>query len=383
MPVPQSARRVAAALATIASASTLGAQSVAGAPPAWPASAFHDGVVREIPIRFVSEGDTLAGWLLRPAGSAPTAVVVMVHGSGPDYARNPYSQTLARALVRAGVGAFLYDKRGYGASQGIGEGESSDSLDILAADAAAAVRALGARRDVRRDAVGFLGVSQGGWVVPLALQRLPAGAAAFAILVGASGDGPLEQQLYHRRAELVANGWAVPDADEAIRLKRLVQRFYAHGDPATRDSAQALLDSARARPWFARVPADGNWRDIPRTSSLPTSAALDSMIQRRPSVFRFRTQTRFDPAPHIAAIRVPVLALWGARDRQVDPVRSDSIYAALLPPARNRDVTRRIHDGAGHTLQLDGTRPIEMRFPPGMLDSLAAWVRARTAPGRR
>jgi alpha-beta hydrolase superfamily lysophospholipase len=81
---------------------------------------------------------------------------VLVHGSEDTSALHSYA--LQRLLPAMGVGVFVYDKRGTGASSGV----FTHDIEQLAEDAAAALaeaRRLSGRRLGR---VGFYGTSQGG-----------------------------------------------------------------------------------------------------------------------------------------------------------------------------------------------------------------------------
>src|SRR3712207_1219401 len=86
------------------------------------------------PTRFVSDGDTLAGLLVEPAGiPGRPPLVVMSHGSGKEPWVNggvhwPFT------LAGEGVAVFVYDKRGTGQSGG----EFTMSLRQLARDLVAA-----------------------------------------------------------------------------------------------------------------------------------------------------------------------------------------------------------------------------------------------------
>ena len=64
---------------------------------------------------FVSNGVKLVGRLVMPKGQGKVPIVVLVHGSEHDSARDFYS--LQRMFPAEGVGAFVYDKRGTGASR--------------------------------------------------------------------------------------------------------------------------------------------------------------------------------------------------------------------------------------------------------------------------
>ena len=62
--------------------------------------------------RFESDGVALAGRLVLPKGQGPVPIVVLVHGSEHDLARDTYQ--LQRLFPSEGIGVFVYDKRGTG-----------------------------------------------------------------------------------------------------------------------------------------------------------------------------------------------------------------------------------------------------------------------------
>src|SRR6185437_1858446 len=84
--------------------------------------------------RFQGAGVTLAGRLVLPKGHARVPIVVLVHGSEHFSALDFYD--LQRMFPAMGIGVFVYDKRGTGASGGT---YTQDYL-LLADDAVAAVR---------------------------------------------------------------------------------------------------------------------------------------------------------------------------------------------------------------------------------------------------
>jgi dienelactone hydrolase len=118
-------------------------------------------------VHFDSGDIRLAGTLMTPAGGSAKAAIVYVDGSGATR-RN---LRLARRFAEAGIAVLTYDKRGVGESQGEFFGPTSTNevtLNALAADAAAAFMFLAAQDEVRGARLGFAGISQAGWVIPLA-----------------------------------------------------------------------------------------------------------------------------------------------------------------------------------------------------------------------
>lgn len=118
-------------------------------------------------VRFTGHGGAaLVGSLHLPA-RRPAPLVVAVHGSGSGTRAAPLHEHLVDLLPGHGVGAFVFDRRGEGASGG----EPDAPLSILADDVVAAVEAVRERTGVAVGRIGLWAHSQGGWIAPLAATR--------------------------------------------------------------------------------------------------------------------------------------------------------------------------------------------------------------------
>jgi len=150
----------------------------------------------------------LFGRLVLPEGDGPVPIVVQVHGSERDAATVfNYEQ---RLLPAQGVGVFVYDKRGTGQSTG----EYTQDFDILARDAAEAVKAARQAAGARAGRIGLEGGSQGGWVAPLAATLTP---VDFVIVGYGLADSPLAENRDEALQDLEAAGFT----DAATRAKAL------------------------------------------------------------------------------------------------------------------------------------------------------------------
>ena len=121
-------------------------------------------------VQFVSHGATLSGSISWPANQKPRAAVVFIHGSG----KQTRNAELAARFADAGIVALVYDKRGVGKSGGTYEGDrnvSEQNLLLLADDASAALNVLLEHPLLKGAPIGFTGISQAGWIAPLAAQR--------------------------------------------------------------------------------------------------------------------------------------------------------------------------------------------------------------------
>jgi dienelactone hydrolase len=130
-----------------------------------------------------ADGAMLAGAITEPIGGGPHPGIVIVHGS--EQGERHFYDIWVGIYAGLGLTVLTYDKRGIGSSTGRYPGEfpTDESLRVYADDAAAALRFLSTWPGVDPKRVGFHGGSQGGWTVPLAIQRH--GLASFAILVSA------------------------------------------------------------------------------------------------------------------------------------------------------------------------------------------------------
>src|SRR5204863_9052464 len=132
----------------------------------------------------------------------PLPAVVLLHGSEPGRRDSPFFRVVRDALCATGWAVLSYDRRGVGESGGVYL-ETPD-LSVPARDAVSAVRLLAGRSDIDRGRIGLLGISQGGWVAPLA-ATMDSG-IAFVVAVSEPGVSPLEQSAYQRASELVDSG---------------------------------------------------------------------------------------------------------------------------------------------------------------------------------
>lgn len=130
-----------------------------------------DSISREH-VTFESQGISLSGTIYQPKQSH--AALVTVHGSGQEARMSEFAELFAKS----GITVLTYDKRGVGESGGVYAGPEvgtnnidSTNLDLLAADASAAVNILSQRNE--NIPIGLIGASQAGWIIPIAANKNP------------------------------------------------------------------------------------------------------------------------------------------------------------------------------------------------------------------
>jgi uncharacterized protein len=147
--------------------------------------ACHQQTPADGPVTVINEGASLAGTVYYPKpGKPPYPAAVLVHGSGRT-TRNDM-RFLRDMLLDMGVAVLAYDKRGVGESTGeyddVGVRTSPVRMPLLGRDALAMLRALKGRGGIDPSRLGFVGVSQAGWIIPSALADAKPGEVRFAVI---------------------------------------------------------------------------------------------------------------------------------------------------------------------------------------------------------
>jgi dienelactone hydrolase len=233
----------------------------------------------------------------------------------------------------------------------------------LAGDAVAAIEFLKTRDDINVKQIGLWGLSQGGWVAPLAATLSPE--VTFLIVVSGPGVKVADVHLYAGQMRLRERGFSETEINEALSTLKQVDEFVRTGGDS--NAVQALLDQAWTKRWAPST-------ILPRT--VPTATDKSTL-------YRWRNLD-FDPAPVWSQIRVPVLAFFGERDNVVPVQQSVARIDQALKRAQNQDVTIKVYPDADHIIKLRfGQRPDTggrfdwARPAPGYLDMMIDWTLRR------
>ena len=299
---------------------------------------------------FTSHGVTLAGRLLIQKGSAAVPIVVLVHGAEHDSARdfNP----LQRILPAEGVGSFVFDKRGTGASGG----DYSQDFSLLADDAVAAMREAKRLAGSRTGRIGYQGGSQAGWVVPIAVNRehVDFSIVCFGLAVSVIDEDQQEVEIEMREKghspTEIASALQVASAAEAVVASGFTDGFREF------DAIRALYKDA---PWYKDL--HGNYTYI----FLPYSEAeLRAMATK--FAWSRSTPFRYDPMPALRSDTTPQLWILGTEDYEAPSAETSYRIKSLI--ADGRPFTLAVYPGAEHGMTLFETDPasgerLSTRYP--------------------
>ncbi len=287
----------------------------------------------------------LVGTLTLPP-TRPARVVVAAHGAATGTRSALLHRHLAEYLPRHGIGAFVFDRRGEGES----DGTPDAPLAILAADVAAAVEAVAAHGDVDAEGVGVWGHSQGGWIAPLAASQ--SRRVRYIVVVSGSGVSPAAQMRFAIRNLLSERGYGDEVVERALSLRdRVVGRWGGNKD----DSLLRDLRTAKREAWF----------DL---AYLPAPTELGGLD------FEFDLDIR----PTLRGLTIPALLIYGQTDRWVPIEQSIAVWRGAYG-APDRLTVERI-PAVGHlpTVPYD-PHDLDEKGPvsSGYEHVLLRWLRAR------
>lgn len=275
---------------------------------------------------------------------------------------------MARWFAAQGVAALAYDKRGVGDSGG--NYRSVPFMD-LCDDGLAAVLYLRSRKEIDPKHIGVWGLSQGGWLGPLAASR--SADVSFVIAVSGPGVSPGEQMLFYYASELRARGVPEDQIREADALRRDVWSYLYSGKGY--EKAKEELNEARSKPWYKEAKTQQD--DL--FGPLQTPSELGKAGNR--SLSWFKQEMNYDPVPALRALRVPALFLFGGEDQLVPVKESVEVIRKVLTESGDRDFTIQIFPHADHGMYMV-TGDAAGNVDPEYLKTMRSWLAAHVGTAR-
>ena len=280
-------------------------------------------------LRIERDGFSLAA-SYSPAG--PTAIVAL-QGAGEGTREFRSYRHLHELLPPAGIGVVTFDRRGEGESTGEA---TRGRFELQVEDALAVLEALDAER------VGLWGLSQGGWIGPLAAAA--SDQVAFLVLLASTGVTPSQQMMYAVERQLRLAGYGDAVVERTLDLRRRFEAWVHRPEPD--DELAAALWDGVDEPWWGQA-----W--LPPT-------LLDEESRRL-----WIEEMDFDPRPSFTQVRVPTLLFYGAEDSWTPVEPSVEAWRT----ARGDEVEVVVVPGAEHDLTLpDGS------FAPEYERTLVDWL---------
>ena len=307
-------------------------------------------------ITFQSGDFKVVGELMIPVDGDIHPLVIMVHGDGPAY--RTYFAKLKECMLRTGYAVFMWDKPGYGESTG--KFSKEKRLTERASILVDAVKVMKKHTLIDSNKIGVWGISQAGYVMPLAIRQTEA--IKFMIAVGCPGATGIDQTAYLIRKQLIFEGLSEKEASQAeTHFKKLYtaksfEEYIQHAKPLYDNPVQRKLGFVSAL-WDK-----SNWQ--------PHSPDEEGFI---------------NPMEIIETFTIPVLVFFGEKDTQVDPFQGVEAYKKALEKAGNQNFRIELIPNADHNIILCKTGSMRERrnrsakgwsnYAPEYLVIMEEWLR--------
>ena len=313
---------------------------------------------------------TLAGTLTYPKGEGKFPAVVMVSGSGPQdrdealMGHKPFL-VIADYLTRNGIAVLRFDDRGIAKSKG--SFATATSADF-ATDALAAVEYLKARKEIDSKKIGIAGHSEGGMIAPMCAVN--SSDVSFIVLLAGTGvsgkdvivlqtelivrvNGAKEEDVQKAKNENIRIFSVVAEDTDSLQMFNKLLAMY-------NDDISKMSDEEKKKPENSKESYDRNVKQI-----------LSPW---------FRFFIKYDPRPTLEQVTVPVLALNGGKDLQVDPKQNLPEIEKALKAGGNKNFRTVELPGLNHLFQPTQTgspneyATIETTFSEDALKIMKDWI---------
>lgn len=311
---------------------------------------------------------SLAGTLTMPATGKNFPAVVLISGSGPQnrdeelMGHKPFL-IWADYLTRKGFAVLRFDDRG--CYQSKGDFSTATTFDF-ATDAEAALNYLSSRKEINPKKIGLMGHSEGGIIAPMVASRNKH--VAFVVML--AGTGIQGKDILLQQQALIAKASGMSDKDIATNGAMNADIFEMVDKISQEDSLKAHLNR------YLRQKAN----ELPELRQQKDNNELfDSQLKKilNPWMLNF---IRYNPAPMLAKVKCPVLALIGSNDLQVPADTNLPAIAKALKSGGNKQYKTVKLPGLNHLFQESKTGApteygsIEQTVSPVAMDTVLQWL---------
>lgn len=315
------------------------------------------------------EAVTLAGTFTFPKKKGAFPAVVLISGSGPQnrdeelLGHKPFL-VLSDFLTKNGIAVLRFDDRGTADSKG---NFSLATTENFANDVEAAINYLKTRKEVKKDKIGLIGHSEGGIIAPMIASKSKD--VNFIVLLAGSGMRGAELLLLQQQLVKKASGTSDEDLEESQAFYRGL--FEIITDVKSETEMRTAFDN------YLKL----STQKMPESEKGGMSNADFIRLMEKqllsPWMHYF---IKYDPAPALEKVTIPVLALIGENDLQVPPKENLEIIKNALEKGGNKKFMIKELPKLNHLFQESQTgapaeyAEIEQTFSPNALKEILNWI---------
>ena len=319
----------------------------------------------EVSFENATDKNTLAGTISTPKDKKSFPIVIMITGSGVQnrdeelFGHKPFA-VIADDFAKKGIATLRIDDRGAGGSS---KGAKSPTTANFATDIDAAVEFLSQKGYTN---IGLLGHSEGGMIAPM----VAATNKKVKFIISMAGPATKIEDLMYKQIE--KGGLLSGEKPEKVKLDVAMSSKAFHlmtnykGDQLVKELENLLLTALQKYP-----------DDLIDKKEIEEIAKAAAKTYSSPWFMYF---IKFNPKDYIAKVKVPVLAINGEKDFQVDAKSNLEAFKNILSKSGNRKFETVSFPGMNHLFQECKTGAfaeygeIEQTISPKVLDKMSGWI---------
>lgn len=329
--------------------------------------------VEEIVFANKKEKIELAGTLTLPQQKGKKhPAVVLIAGSGPNdrdetiFGHKPF-WVLADYLTRHGIAVLRYDKRGIGESKG--EYFLATTQDF-ADDAEEAIDYLKTRKEIDPSNIGLIGHSEGGIIAPMIAAKN--GDVSFIILMAGLGVSGVDLSLAQNQFAFNKTSLSKEEKEHLNEmLKDIYNSVLTWDGYVGSETERTLLKEELAVLW-ENLPAE-----------IQSTVLKDTFIEKTTANIAtpwFRHFLLTNPSDYLKNVSLPVLAINGENDTQVEYKTNLGLIENALKKGKNKHYTIKTYPLLNHLFQESTTGEIEeygkieQTISPKVMEDITKWI---------
>lgn len=309
--------------------------------------------------------------LTYPKAGKNFPAIILITGSGQQdrdetlFEHKPFA-VIADYLTKLGYAILRIDDRGAGKTTG--NFYTTGTKEYIA-DANTAIAYLKKNKDINSSKIGLMGHSLGGMIAPM----VAAENRDVAFIISLAGVGVKGKDLLTKQRQTLSFKGEISSSDSLIfhnyqkaldslfQIKGEMANFVSAATEISRTTQDKLKDSALKR----EIQSVAQYLEM-------------GYIQRQSA--EYNSIIAYDPAPYFKNLRIPFLAVNGAKDVQVDADTNLSSFKKMLTMAGNKNFKLVKLEGLNHLFQQCTTctyseySVLEETFSPAALKVIDDWL---------
>jgi pimeloyl-ACP methyl ester carboxylesterase len=265
-------------------------------------------------------------------------------------------------LPAEGVGAFVFDKRGTGASGGT----YSQDFNLLADDGVSAMHEAKRLAGPRAGRVGYQGGSQAGWVVPLAVNREP---VDFAIVSFGLAVSVIDEDQQEVEIEMREKGHSPSEIASALEVAGAAETVISSGFTEGFKEFDAVREKYKDAGWYKDLHGNYTYMFLPYS---------ELELRNMSAKFKWGTPFHYDPLPTLRSNTTPQLWILGGEDYEAPSAETSRRIKSLI--VDGRPFTLAVYPRAEHGMTLfetaaDNGERLSTRYVPGYFAMIRDYAR--------